>query len=56
MNQVVLDLLGRALGLAGEATPTNGLERHAGGWSDEDLREFDAATACFEQIDEDLWK
>jgi hypothetical protein len=56
LNQTVLDLLGRALGLAPEPRPSNGLEKHAGGWTDEDLRQFEAATACFEQIDEDLWK
>lgn len=56
LNQTVLALLQRALGISRGEPPTNGLERHAGGWSARDLAEFEKATACFEQIDEDLWK
>lgn len=56
LNQTALDLLSRARGLAPEPRPSNGLEKHAGGWTDEDLRELDDATACFEQSDEDFWK
>ena len=33
-------------------TRTNGIERLAGGWSEEDLRQFERATACFEKIDD----
>ncbi len=30
--------------------------RFAGTWSQEDVEEFNKATASFEQIDEELWK
>ena len=55
MNQTVIDLLRRALGLAPGSDPDNGLGRHAGTWSDAALREFEAATASFEQVDPELW-
>jgi len=56
LNETVLELLRRALGLAGVPPPSNGLGRYAGTWSADDLAEFERATACFEEIDEDLWK
>jgi hypothetical protein len=58
MNRTVLDLLARALGLqeASGAPATNGLERLAGGWSDEDLAEFERATESFERVDDELWR
>lgn len=56
LNQTVLDLLGQALGVTPNARFDNGLAALAGSWSDEELREFRAATAVFEQLDEDLWR
>jgi hypothetical protein len=54
LNQTVLDLLGQALGLT---TPlekwTNGLEKFAGGWTEEEFREFEEATADFGLVDPD---
>lgn len=55
LNQTVIDLLRRALGL-GEAEPSNGLAALAGSWSARDLAEFEAAVADFERIDEELWR
>ena len=55
LNQTVLDLLTQALGLRG-GTPDNGLAALAGTWSDEDLAEFEQATAPFEEIDPELWR
>ncbi len=55
MNRTVIDLLRRALGLGPDRRRDNGLARFAGTWSEQDLREFEAATACFEQIDPELW-
>ena len=54
LNQTVIDLLRRALAL-GEPAFDNGLAKYAGGWSDEDLAEFEAATECFEAIDPEMW-
>ena len=56
LNQTVLDLLRRALGLAPDAAYENGLERHAGDWSQAELQEFEANTRMFQQIDEELWR
>ena len=55
MNRTVIDLLQRALGLGPERRLDNRLGRLAGTWSEDDLREFEAATACFERIDPELW-
>lgn len=56
LNQTVIELLRRALGVVTGRPATNGLERLAGGWSEKDLREFQRATKIFEQVDEDLWR
>ena len=55
LNQTVLDLLRDSLGVGAVAPPSNGLEKLAGTWSQQDLEEFDANTAIFEQIDPELW-
>jgi plasmid stability protein len=55
LNQTVIELLRRALGLA-EIERSNGLAALAGTWSAEDLAEFEAAVADFERIDEELWR
>lgn len=56
LNQTVIELLRDALGLGRARRRTNGLERFAGTWSGKDLTDFEAATAPFEQIDEELWR
>ena len=56
LNETVLVLLRRALGMGTwSAVPSNGLKKLAGGWSADDLREFERATAVFERIDDELW-
>ena len=54
LNQTVLDLLEHAMGLGGQPR-SNGLRQLAGGWSQKELDEFEAVTASFEQVDEELW-
>jgi hypothetical protein len=56
LNQTILDLLSKALGVAVDAPPANGLEKLAGTWDEADLQSFEEATAVFEQIDEELWR
>ena len=56
LNQTVLDLLRRALGLAPDAAYKNGLDRYAGDWSQAELQEFEDNTRMFRQIDEELWR
>jgi hypothetical protein len=52
----VLDLLGQALGLLGDGRYDNGLGRLAGTWDADELARFEAGTALFEQVDEELWR
>lgn len=54
LNQTVIDLLGQGLGAQGPRS--NGLARLAGGWTDDEFREFERATAQFEAVDEELWQ
>ncbi len=56
LNQTVLTLLRRALGLEPDRPFDNGLGRFAGTWSEDELREFEAATAQFEEVDPELWR
>jgi hypothetical protein len=56
LNQTVIELLARALGLAGGPRPGNGLEKLGGNWSDAEYRQFVAATSQFDRIDEELWR
>lgn len=54
LNQTVIDLLGQGLGE--EGIRSNGLGRLAGGWSEDEFRSFERATAHFEAVDEELWR
>jgi len=54
LNQTVIDLLGQGLGA--EGVRSNGLGRLAGGWSEDEFRSFEQATAQFEAVDEELWR
>lgn len=53
LNQTVIDLLGQGLGSHG--VRSNGLGSLAGGWSEEEFRDFERATGPFEAVDEELW-
>ena len=55
LNRTVLQLLRQGLGVGSEGPRSNGLAELAGSWSAAELREFEHATARFEQIDESLW-
>lgn len=55
LNQLVLDLLERSLGLVTGSRYDNGLAALAGTWSNEEHAAFEKSTAVFEQIDEELW-
>lgn len=55
LNTTVIDLLRQALGLESDAPRSNGLRKLAGTWSAEELAQFEAHTAAFERIDEELW-
>jgi len=55
VNQTVIDLLRRALGLQADSPYDNGLARLSGTWSEEDLAVFEENTSVFDQVDEELW-
>lgn len=54
LNQTVIDLLGQGLGAQG--VRSNGLGRLAGGWSEDEFRDFERVTAQLEAVDEELWR
>lgn len=56
LNQTVIDLLRQALGTGWDGPQSNGLEKLAGTWSQEELDRFERACAVFEQIDEEQWR
>lgn len=56
LNQTVLDVLRRSLGVIPGETRSNGLRALAGSWSAKEHHDFEAATAIFEQIDPELWR
>lgn len=58
MNSTILRLLRDRLGLSKRRFHQmhNDLDDLAGTWSEEERREFEAATAAFSKVDEDLWK
>lgn len=56
LTRTVKELLRKSLGLGPGEVYDNGLRGLAGGWTDQDLRDFEEATAVFERIDEELWK
>ena len=55
LSQTVKNLLARAVGLP-PSRSKNVFRRFAGTWTDEDVAEFERATADFERIDPSDWK
>lgn len=53
LNQTVIELLQQGLGVGGPRS--NGLARLAGGWTEEEFREFEEAVAPFDEIDPEFW-
>ena len=56
LNQTVKDLLKQALGLGPDVEYDNGLGRLSGTWSEDELRDFETATAFLEETDEEVWR
>lgn len=56
LNQTVLNVLRRGLGIDTPEPRTNGLEKLAGTWTAEEFAEFEAKVAMFEEIDPELWR
>ena len=57
MNNTVLQLLSESLDLNRKPGKwTNGLERFAGRWTEEEFQEFERNTAETREIDEELWR
>lgn len=59
LNSTIKALLSRALGLDSSDSSTagtlKGYRRFLGRWSDADVRDFKAATADFDRVDEGDW-
>jgi hypothetical protein len=55
LKQIIVNFFSRFFGLKIKLNHTNGLEKLAGTWSEEEYREFEANTAFFEKVDQDLW-
>jgi len=55
LNSTVLELLARSLGADGHGPRRNGLAKLAGTWSADEQRQFDAAVAPLDKIDDDMW-
>jgi hypothetical protein len=56
LNETVLDVLRRSLGVVPGERRSNGLRDLAGTWSAREQQEFERATAVFDQIDPELWR
>ena len=55
LNSTVLDLLSRSLGLEAGGPRRNGLAELAGTWTDDEQRQFAAAVAPLETVDDEMW-
>jgi hypothetical protein len=56
LNQTVVDLLSRQLGVDGDGPPSNGLARLAGTWNAEEHRAFEEAVRPLDTVDAGMWK
>ena len=59
-ERAAMILLRRGAGLEAPRVPRgvigNSLDKYFGGWSDEDVAEFEKAVAIFEVVDPEAWK
>lgn len=57
MNAIAIELLSEQLGVvARKRRKRRDLSRYASAWTAEDAEEFAQNTACFEEIDAELWQ
>ncbi len=56
LNRVSIELLSQALGVDSPATKKRNLSEFCGVWSQDDLKEFEQNTNCFDAIDAEIWK
>lgn len=58
LNGLITEMLNEGTGQKRSVTPVehDDLDRLAGTWSAQDIREFQDATATFAQVDKDLWR
>jgi xanthine dehydrogenase molybdopterin-binding subunit B len=59
LNKVVIELIRAGAGFGGgkKKNPRGAsLAKLAGGWTDQDAREFEEAIKIFKEIDEEMWK
>ena len=58
VNTIMLRILKESLGMEKKKRNVvyDDLDHLAGTWSQQDVAEFESATAVFEKVDEDMWK
>ena len=56
LNRTVLLLMQEALGIPGTRRRSNGLQKLAGTWSEDEFQGFEKATARFHDVDPEIWK
>ena len=59
VNKTIIRLLAEAVGTASRQerpAVNHELDHLSGVWTEEDAAEFGAAAACFEEIDEEMWR
>ena len=55
LNQTVIDVLSRGLGIGDDGPRRNGLAKLAGTWTDDDLQQFNESVAALEVVDPEMW-
>jgi hypothetical protein len=55
LNHVVLEMLGKSAG-SPKRSPADSLRKLAGGWTENEAFEFNAAIKICEQVDEENWR
>lgn len=56
LNKITIELLSNALGIDSSATKKRDLSEFCGVWNQDDLKEFEQNTGCFDAIDPEIWQ
>lgn len=56
LNATVVSLLYQAMGGEPSIVQKRDLSEFCGTWTDRELEEFEKATECFSQIDDEMWQ
>jgi len=56
LNRTIKSLLRQAIGLGAKKAKKRDVSKYFGVWTKKELEEFEANTADFEKIDEEIWR